>query len=45
VLRLLTVGAEGASFTGLTLLMTAPPVVVVTALLLWASVGLARATN
>ena len=45
VLRLLTVGAEGASFTGLTLLMIAPPVVVVTALLLWASVRLARATN
>ena len=45
VLRLLTIGAEGASFTGLTLFVIVPPVMVVTALLLWASVRLARATN
>jgi hypothetical protein len=45
VLRLLTVGAEGASFTGLTLLMIAPPVVVVTALLLRSTIRLTRATT
>ena len=45
VLRLLTIGAEGASFTGLTLFVIVPPVMVVTALLMWASVRLARATN
>ena len=45
VLRLLTVGAEGASFTGLTLLMIVPPVVVVTALLLRSTIRLTRATT
>lgn len=42
VLRLLTVGAEGASFTGLTLFVIVPPVVVVTALLLRSTVRLTR---
>jgi hypothetical protein len=42
VLRLLTVGAEGASFTGLTLFLAVPPVIIVSALLIGATRRLAR---
>ncbi len=42
VLRLLTVGAEGASFTGLTLFLGVPPVIIVSVLLIGATRGLAR---
>lgn len=42
VLRLLTVGAEGASFTGLTLFLGVPPVIIVSALLIGATRRLVR---
>lgn len=42
VLRLLTVGAEGASFTGLTLFLGVPLVIIVSALLVGATGSLAR---
>lgn len=42
VLRLLTVGAEGASFTGLTLFLGVPPVIIVSVLLIGATRRLAR---